>query len=223
MTIENDKNNPDRSTTAALKRLIRLKWPETVGKASDRLSLIFSTGMTAIDTLFPQQGIPYGQLVEITGAPSSGKTSLLLKIMAAPAWHGRVVYIDLSRSFFPAAAAACGVDMDRLLTINPTSMPGALHAAGLLLSNNLSTCVAIDLVGQRETMPIVMLHRLRLKTSRARGMVIFLTENNSGIIPPSTVALRLHVALKNEHSLTVTVTKSRISREGTTAEVSLNA
>lgn len=216
-----NKIDRSRQNLAELRRQIRRKWPTAAGLASERLNLAFGTGIPALDSLFPHGGIPCGQLLELTGGPSSGKTTLLLTILAALTRNGRAVYIDPGRSFFPAAAAAAGIDLDRLLTVAPTAIPTGLRVAELLLKHNIAPWIVLDLVGQTEPLPMIMLHRLRIGAGRARGLIFFLTENNSGIIPPSLVALRLEINRIDRHRLGVTVAKSRISREGVTVEVPL--
>ncbi len=65
-------------------------------------------------------GIPCGQTVELCGTPTSGMTTLALKIMAEAQVQGRlVVYVDLARVFDPGYAARCGVRMDGLLIAHP--------------------------------------------------------------------------------------------------------
>lgn len=206
---------------AELKRLIKRKWPEAAGLASERLNLAFRTGFPALDALFPHQGIPCGQLIEITGGVSSGKTTLLLTLLASLSRSGRAVYIDLSRSFFPASAAACGVDLGRLLAVTPANTPMALRVAELLLQANIASWIVLDLVGQRESLSALMLHRLRLKVTRSRGLILMLTENNSGIIPPSMAALRLKVRRAGD-GVQVMVSKSHICKEGVSVEVSFD-
>jgi len=79
-----------------------------------------------------------------------------------------------------------------------------------------------DLVGQKDTLSMAWCHRLRTRTVRARGLVLFVTENNSHIIPPSMISLRLEVSRKNAAMILVNTTKSRISKEGVRAEVRFN-
>jgi len=186
----------------------------------------FSTGLPELDALFPLRGIPYGQLIEITGGVSSGKTSLLLKLLAHLTRTGVAAYIDFSSTFFPSAAAVSGVDLTRLLVVKPDSRPTdrvktGLRTAELLLRNQTVNVIVFDLVGEKQVLPIVLLHRLRLKTVRARALTIFLTENNSEIIPSSMASLRLEVLRSGSDRLKVHLTKSRICREGTQAEVLL--
>jgi len=206
---------------ADLKRLLRHKWPDAAGPTPERLRLTFSTGLDSLDRLFPNGGIPCGQLLEITGEPSSGKTSLLYTMLAALTRNGRAVYIDPARAFFPAAAAACGIDLNRLLTVTPATIPAGLRVAELLLQYNVTPWIVFDLVGQRQLIPMIMLHRLRIKATRARGLIFFLTEGSPTVIPPSMVALRLAVSRGDKSTVRVTVVRSRISREGVSTEVSL--
>jgi len=209
---------------AELQQLIKRKWPEAT---TDRLGFVFQTGIPSLDRLFPHRGIPCGQLIEITGGASSGKTALLFKILTALTQNGRVAYIDLSHSFFPVAAAACGVNLRQLMVINPDNSIAGLRAAELLLQHHITPGIVFDLVGSRQAIPMILLHRLRLKTVRAGGLIIFLTERKAAtpptaVIPPSTVSLRLEVRRENNSAITVTVIKSRISKEGATAEVILD-
>ncbi len=245
-----------------LRQLITQKWPEAVFSTTGLSEPIFQTGIANLDALFPRQGIPYGQLIEITGEDGSGKTSFLFMILAALTKIGTVAYIDLSGSFFPAAAATCGVDIKKLVVVRPDfgarqmstsaarsralrqggacghtpptnfSLACGLRAAELVLSKRVAHCIVLDLTNQKSDLSqrsdlslSSLLHRLRQQTARSKALVTFLTENNNAshpIIPASTVALRLEVARLIPSKLKVTVTKSRISREGAHVEIALN-
>jgi hypothetical protein len=102
-----------------LKSLLARKWPETVYSESSWVEAAFITGHPAFDSLFPATGIPYGQLIEITGDTGSGKTSLLFLLLSGITRKGTAAYLDFSGSFFPAAAAACGVDISRVIVLRP--------------------------------------------------------------------------------------------------------
>jgi hypothetical protein len=84
------------------------------------------TGVTALDALLAG-GFPRGQLSEIVGARSSGRTSVLLQMLAAAtARHEIVALIDVLDMLDVASAAAAGVDLGRLLWIRGqvTTHPG---------------------------------------------------------------------------------------------------
>jgi hypothetical protein len=63
-------------------------------------------------------GLPRGQLSELSGPCSSGRTTLLLQLMAAATRRGEIAaYVDTFDRLDVASAAAAGVDLDRLLWI----------------------------------------------------------------------------------------------------------
>ena len=147
---------------------------------------VFPTGLPELDSLLPMAGIPCGQLIEITGGVSSGKTSLVFRLMATLTAAGnRVAYVDFSRSFFPDAAAVSGVDLKSLLVVTAggQAVPDGIRTGELLLRENRARVVVFDLAAAKHPLPLGLLHRLRLRTVRARGLVVFLTQHNSEIIP----------------------------------------
>ena len=63
-------------------------------------------------------GFPRGQLSELVGPRSSGRTSLLLQMLAAATARGELVaLVDALDMLDVESAAAAGVDLDRLLWI----------------------------------------------------------------------------------------------------------
>src|SRR5271157_1556089 len=80
-------------------------------------------------------GLPRGRLTEIVGPASSGRTSLLLSILAqATAREEICALVDAEDAFDPASAAAAGVRLDRLLWVrSANNAEHALKAADLLI------------------------------------------------------------------------------------------
>jgi len=75
------------------------------------------SGVSALDARLGG-GFPRGQLSEVIGPRSSGRTSLLLQTLAAATARGELVaLVDALDMFDPGSAAAAGVDLDRLLWI----------------------------------------------------------------------------------------------------------
>jgi recombination protein RecA len=63
-------------------------------------------------------GLPRGQLCELTGPRSSGRTTLLLQLMAAATRRGEIAaLIDTCDQLDVGSAVAAGIDLDRLLWI----------------------------------------------------------------------------------------------------------
>jgi len=75
------------------------------------------SGISALDARLGG-GFPRGQLSEVVGPRSSGRTSLLVQMMAAATARGELVaLVDALDMLDVESAAATGVDLDRLLWI----------------------------------------------------------------------------------------------------------
>jgi recombination protein RecA len=74
------------------------------------------TGIPSVDEV--TGGIPRGGLTEIFGPASSGRTGLLLSLMAQMTAREEVcALVDASDAFDPCSAAAAGVDLERVLWV----------------------------------------------------------------------------------------------------------
>jgi recombination protein RecA len=75
------------------------------------------SGVAAVDRVLGG-GWRRGEVSEITGARSSGRTSVLISTLAAATADGGVVaLVDAADRFDPVSAAAAGLDLDRVLWI----------------------------------------------------------------------------------------------------------
>jgi hypothetical protein len=75
------------------------------------------TRLTALDA-YLGGGFPRGQLSELIGPRSSGRTSVLLQAMAAATGRGELVgLVDALDMFDVESAVAAGIDLDRVLWI----------------------------------------------------------------------------------------------------------
>jgi recombination protein RecA len=83
-----------------------------------------SSGIPQFDAL--TGGIARGCLTEICGAASSGRTSVLLSVLARATQRGEVcALVDASDAFDPASAAAAGMEMNRLLWVRCGEKPSS--------------------------------------------------------------------------------------------------
>ena len=121
---------------------------------------------TGLDALLAG-GLPRGQLSEIAGAPSSGRTTLLLQALGAITRRGEIAaLIDTGDRLDGAAALAAGIDFDRLLWVRGETGPvdrvvdRAVKALNLVLQAGGFALVAIDLVD----VPPQVLERLPFTT-----------------------------------------------------------
>jgi len=73
-------------------------------------------GIVSLDAL--TGGVPRGGLTELVGPASSGRSSVMLSLMASVTRRQEVcALIDVTDSFDPASGEAAGVDLDRLLWV----------------------------------------------------------------------------------------------------------
>ena len=109
-----------------------------------------ATGIEAVDALLGG-GFPRGRLTEITGALSSGRTSLAHALLAAATRAGEVAaVVDAADAFDAASAAAAGVDLARVRWARAPRPRAALRCAERLLEARGFGVVVVDLGIERE-------------------------------------------------------------------------
>jgi recombination protein RecA len=104
-----------------------------------------STGVEEIDSL--TGGMPRGAITELFGPASSGRTSLMFSMLAyATAHEETCALVDTNDAFAPTAAAAAGIDFDRLLWVRcGGNLEHAFKATDLLLHAGGFGLVILDL------------------------------------------------------------------------------
>jgi hypothetical protein len=107
------------------------------------------TGDAALDAALGG-GLRRGHLSEIAGAPSSGRSSVVVTALAAAAGRGEAVaLVDACDTFDPASAAARGLALGRLLWVRPSRSEAdatrALKAFSLILQAGGFGLVVLDL------------------------------------------------------------------------------
>ena len=108
---------------------------------------VIPTGSLALDLALGVGGIPRGRVVEIFGPESSGKTTLMLHVIAnAQKGGGLAAFIDAEHALDPAYAKKLGVNLDDLLVSQPDSGEEALTICETLARSNALDVVVIDSV-----------------------------------------------------------------------------
>ena len=75
------------------------------------------TGFAELDTSLGG-GVPRGQITELVGADSSGRTSVIFSLLAGATGRGEVAaYVDATDCLDPPSAQRAGVVLDRLLWV----------------------------------------------------------------------------------------------------------
>jgi protein ImuA len=166
-----------------------------------------SSGRREIDALLPGGGFPRGALSELAGGPASGKTAVALATLATAMGEDALgAFVDGRGELYPPAAAALGVDLERLLVVRPLAprqggsaeaARRALWAAEALLASGAFEVVAIDvpIEGSRGGAPApagvdAMLRRLRAAAEKGGTVGLWLGAPE-GVRAPAAVRLEL--------------------------------
>lgn len=108
---------------------------------------VISTGALSLDLALGIGGVPRGRVVEVFGPEASGKTTLVLHIIAnAQKAGGLAAFIDAEHALSPRYAQAIGVNLDDLLVSQPDSGEEALNIAETLVRSNTLDVVVVDSV-----------------------------------------------------------------------------
>jgi len=106
-----------------------------------------SSGSLQLDIALGAGGISCGQFVEISGAESSGKTTLCQHIIAGAQQMGRLcAWIDTDHSFNPAYAQRCGVELGRLYFASPPDAEQAFDILEALSGTGAGNVIVMDSV-----------------------------------------------------------------------------
>lgn len=108
---------------------------------------VIPTGALGLDLALGVGGIPRGRVVEIYGPESSGKTTLMLHVIAnAQKTGGLAAFIDAEHALDPGYAKKLGVNLDDLLVSQPDSGEEALSICETLARSNALDVIVIDSV-----------------------------------------------------------------------------
>ena len=140
----------------ALEDLLRHRRLQADGpplRGEDRRPRPLPTGVREVDALLGG-GLPRGQVSEVHGSASSGRTALAVSTVARTARAGGLAaWVDPADRLDPSCAADAGVDLARVLWLRG-GMPAlaglgrAVSAVGTLLGSGLFEVVVFDLIGQ---------------------------------------------------------------------------
>ncbi|MEO8429818.1 MAG: recombinase RecA [Verrucomicrobiota bacterium] len=119
-----------------------------LGDATARVKIeVIPTGALAVDLALGVGGLPRGRVVEIFGPESSGKTTLMLHVIASAQKNGGLAaFIDAEHALDPAYAKKLGVNLDDLLVSQPDSGEEALTICETLARSNALDVIVIDSV-----------------------------------------------------------------------------
>jgi recombination protein RecA len=140
-----------RELDAAISTITKSYGEGSIMRLGDARALVkievIPTGSLAMDLALGVGGIPRGRVVEIFGPESSGKTTLMLHVIAnAQKAGGLAAFIDAEHALDPGYAKKLGVNLDDLLVSQPDSGEEALTICETLARSNALDVIVIDSV-----------------------------------------------------------------------------
>jgi recombination protein RecA len=140
-----------RNLDAALSAITKSYGEGSIMRLGDARALkkieVIPTGALAVDLALGVGGLPRGRVVEIFGPESSGKTTLMLHVVAnAQKAGGLAAFIDAEHALDPAYAKKLGVNLTDLLVSQPDSGEEALSICETLARSNALDVIVVDSV-----------------------------------------------------------------------------
>jgi recombination protein RecA len=125
------------------RRVIRMKLARFDSAPARPSPAPLNTGFDALDSALGG-GLPRGRVVELFG-PSCGKSTLALQIVAHIQQSGGAAgWIDADHTLDPSSAATLGVDLPRLVVVQPESAEQALEMSRRLAESGALDLLAVD-------------------------------------------------------------------------------
>jgi len=175
------------------------------------------TGFPALDRALTIGGLPKGQVCEMVGPATSGKTTLALKFLVqAQAGGGQVGYLDQALYFDPDYAHRCGLNLSRLLVGRPQDVRETLAMAEALAGSGGLAALVFDALDftwsdpQAASLLAATFGRLPTALARSGMVLLVLHESPNGSSPRSAAVSPLaHVA-----AVRLQVVRERWLRQG---------
>jgi len=142
---------PDANLEAAMAQITKTFGEGSImklGTAQAQSSIeAIPTGSLSLDLALGIGGVPKGRIVEIYGPESSGKTTVMLHVVAnAQKAGGTCAFIDAEHALDPQYAKKLGVNLDDLLVSQPDSGEEALTICETLARSGALDVIVVDSV-----------------------------------------------------------------------------
>jgi hypothetical protein len=171
-------------------------------------------------------GLPRGQVSEVVGPASSGRTSVAWAALAAASRRGEsIALIDTCDRFDPPTAQACGIDLSKLLwvrgqaisktsaAIDPAWLPGvrAVNGPGTFMERVIDRAIkALNLVVQSGVCTLVVIDLIDLPATALRRL-------------PASTWFRIERAIENTDTAVLILAAAAVARSAGGRSISLGA
>jgi protein ImuA len=120
--MKRSSDQPNETTRKDIVSLLQRQLHRLDGSQPIAVEDVIGSGCEALDALLPMGGLRRGKLVEWLSAVGGGGVATLSlswaqRIQAA---GGSLVVFDSQQNFYPPAAAALGIDLERLIVVRPS-------------------------------------------------------------------------------------------------------
>ena len=169
-----------------------------------------STGIGALDDALGE-GWRLGEVSEVTGPRSSGRTAVVWATLGAATRDGHVVaLVDTFDRFDPVAAASAGIDLERVLWVRGPAILAGRSQAGLVDTAVHRAVRALDLIVRAGGFAVAALDLCDVPARHLRGL-------------PAATWLRLAHANEGRKTVCLLVGDAPIGRSARGASVQLSA
>jgi hypothetical protein len=132
---------------------------------------VLGSGIVEFDRILGG-GFPRGAIATLEGAPSSGRTVVAARLLAAATAGGLGALVGTTA--FPPALAAAGIRLERLLIVAAPDPVGAARAADILLRSGVFSAVVIPALPSGRGTGSATWTRLASLAHRANAVLIAL-------------------------------------------------
>lgn len=207
--------------------------PGSSGHGSELAAPVLPLSIPAIDVILPNGGLALGSVTELQVRGSSGAaTSLALAVCraaqrgvgknAAHSYSTRAgapwcAFIDPGSTLFAAGVAQLGVDLERLLIVQP-EVSSLERIAVRMAEANVFSVLVVDVRGALGELPMEerrwhrTVRRLSMAIRESPTCVLLLTRANARLSLPLPVALRLELDRTANDAVEIRVGKERTGR-----------
>jgi recombination protein RecA len=184
-----------RSTRARLESALGERIPSPFTDLDRRVFESVPTGIATLDAL--TGGLPRGAITEISGPPSSGRTSTMVSILIESIGNDEVcALIDCHDAFDPKSAAAAGLDLQRLLWVRCHKLDQVLKSTDLLLQGGGFGRVVMDLTdlprSQVQSVPLASWFRFQ-RTIEKTPTALIVMSSHSVVQSAAAIVLRMQM------------------------------
>ena len=205
---------------ARLESALGERIPSPFTDLDTRIPEIVPTGIVSVDAL--TGGLPRGAITEIFGPPSSGRTRVMLSILAEATARDEVcALVDGNDAFDPASGMAADLDLKRLLWVRCHKLEQVLKTTDLLLQGGGFGRVVMDLtdlpLSYLRSVPLASWFRFQRAIEKTPTVLVVMTPE-SMVKSAAALVLRLEMrgtdwsTLLNAMDVNVEILRSRRTR-----------